>query len=227
MLPWEMLLLLLACSAPDDDSALLGADAPARCVEVAREPVTDPAVPAPGMAWAPGPTLSDAVGSFAGTLDAGGGAALALSLALAGDAEWVDLELEGGGGDSGPATGAPEPACDDAYEARLAGRFTADPLVDLPLAVSVTLAAEGEATWSARTDLDAVGGSGAPADIDPADWDEVVLGLDARLDAGGWSGSATWSASNAAAKGRAKDQADTGAVGVAGAVEPWGSWTAR
>lgn len=236
--------LLGACSDPKVDTASAdedrgGADMPAWCAEDHRTEVTDPATPADGFSFSAQAILDAALGDFTGMLDFvqldRPKVTTTLSLTRT-DApiEAVYFVMEGGTGDTGMASGAPDPLCESRYEVPAAGTLIAEDLLAETLDLSLSAARAESATFTLSLPLADVNGAARPVDIVPEDWASVTLALDAHQDAGAWLGSLMWQASSEASTARrtggstarAKDeQAETGATGVSGMVEGYGSFT--
>lgn len=239
------LLLLLACTGSTDDTGDIldggaqdggandgGLDdggstgAPAGCEEVGRDPVADPTAPAEGMDFAAAAVLDPATGEFTGTATLRGAKGdlppVEATLTMAGptDLVLVTQELTGGGGtDTGPSPGAPSPTeCPPYYQATAAFTLaTADGALAEAFSSTLTVF-ELSAGASAGLSLDvaALVGSYAPADFDPADWDQASLDvmLDSDPKSASWRGELQWSASKDLGDGVGK-----GLVGPAGSFE--------
>lgn len=211
-----------ACAKTQDDGIIEGppGDMPSTCVESSRSPVTDPTVPSEGMGFAAADAVALVDGDLVGELvsyDADGAEAgrtpLALTLVV-GSIDRVERTLVNP--PDGSDMGAPDVACDPIYELHAVaslstedGRLADDFDVVIPVLALDGLALHG------HLPLADVHGTLAPVSIDPAAWDAVMVGLDASLDASGWTGSVGIYASR-----EAEETFDT-ATGT-GTIEPSG-----
>lgn len=226
-------LLLLACTpspkdtATPDDTGGGRADMPAYCEEESREVLDNPYSVPDGMWFAAGEAIEAQSGTFSGPLvpyEGGVGSNLTLVNSLAeGEVALVTRVLvDPSAGDTGHATGAPEPTeCPPVYvygldvalssdDGQWGGSFRAEMEVADP--------AVGELSTSQS--IEALTGSAAPS-WDPADWDNNSLVLSASLVPDGWQGSLSWSAGN---ETMASGEAETGEVDVSGMTEGVGSF---
>lgn len=236
-----LLALALACTPSTDDTGDIldggsqdgGLDdggtsgAPWGCEEVGRDPVADPAVAPEGMDFAAAVVLDPAVGAFTGTATLRGAkgelppvdAALDVGAPTGLVVVWQELVEHTGGTDTGPSPGAPSPSeCPPYYQATVqVGLSTVDGALAETFAATLSASdpVEGAST-GVELDIAALAGSYAPADFDPADWDQATLGITLDSDPGtsSWHGELQWSASKDLGDGVGK-----GLVGPAGSVE--------
>jgi len=128
-----------------------------------------------------------------------------ISASLAGDVVYHDrspVEDTGGPGDTGYAMGAPDDGCADWLEVPVTlGLATDDGAFDESVVASI-LAMDTASLWaSAELDWAALGGSYVFTEIDPAEWDEVSLGVFAGWSAGAMTGQVDMNASRAIGEG--------------------------
>ena len=234
-----LLALLGACgagkepeTASDDNGG--GEDMPAWCAEDHRALVTDPTIAAEGFDFSAQTVVDAALGEFSGGLSFvqldHADVQTTLSLARTdGVIEAVYYVLEGGGGESELASGAPAVDCQPGYAIPAAGTLIAEEILAETLDVTVVAERADAGAFSLGLALDDVNGTARPVDIVPEDWASVTLALDARLDGGAWLGSLTWQASSEASAARVAQpkttESDTGTAAVSGMVEGYGSFT--
>lgn len=229
-------LLLLACApspkdtaTPDDTGGGGGADMPAYCEEERREVVDDPYAVPDGMWFAAGEAVEAQSGTFTGALEpyeggVGSNLTLVNSLGDGGVALVFRVLVDPSGGDTGYATGAPEPTdCPPVYaytldvalssdDGRWGGAFEAE----------MEVADPAVAALSAAQPIDALTGSAAPS-WDLGDWDVTSLQISASLVPDGWQGSLSWMAGNES-MASGSGGTDTAEVEPSGMTEGVGSF---
>lgn len=223
-----MLVFLLGClldakpadTADTADTSLPSGEAYG-CVESSRAPVTDPAVAADGMAFAPDEAVGALSGAWTGDFTFVSGDVAPASFSVAADGAWevVYRTLYDGGG---YAEGAPVEECGSLYAWTTTASLS-DATGALAEAFPATLLVREADTASlvGGVALDGVVGTTRPTAWDPADWARNTLSFSGEAADGTWLVSALWQAASADAKEEAATE--TGVVEPSGMTEGVGT----